>query len=525
MSSGGVALTMTGDAAKLIAEMAKVTGRLDDVQKGLRGVADTAKQARKIAEEQASAQAKAFTAITNTIAAYASFQSILSAITAEMQLQDQLNQKAVQTQVTLSSARREIVRALPGTSEADLKKIFSETQKTAKETNVDEKFIARAMSEAISASGGNVPGSQKAVKQAAMFLSDQPDAIPKFAGSLMDLSKVTGTDDARVNQGFLSYIGGLSRVNDPNLMAMNIPQALIGAKSFGATSNEAASAYAALTVGSGDIRGATSGTGLIALAQQMQEFLPGELNAVQRSAIDAAKKKSPRKLTEQDKAALELEQRSQLGLDTFGKRVEFLQGNRDMADKFLSGASFEKTVLGPITDLLLDKNSETSKQFASNLKTIPGNADLARSADQMIASFGVDPLAKQAAGEQSAASAIAQLEQVDERSNRVKNTIAVLQASGGASAATGMLDRAFLNASQGLGMEQGASEFMVSSRIRELQQMVSQSEGPLGGISKEEAEMRRKQIEILEEHLAELRGLRSDANRNQQAPPVDAHNE
>lgn len=322
----------------------------------------------------------------------------------------------VKRQISVGASRNVVIRNLPGASDALQRNVLLQNQRLVGSTGVSEVDINLARAEALSASGGDVSGSRAAVDIAAQFLPDQPGQIGAFAGSLLDLSKVTGTRNARVNLGLLTSVGGLSRVVDPSAQAQNIPSALIGAKSFGTSTQTGAALFGALSEGSADITGATSGTGLVALAQQLQELGDEQF---------AGKKFIP-----------EL-----AGTGSTLERIRLLQGNRDVARRFVANASFEKKVLGPITDLLLNRRSDTAKAFESKLSAIPDNAGLSRQADQVLASFRrnntLEPVAARGRYLETA------LEQMQVTSGRpdysreeLENLRAILQESGSSATAS-----------------------------------------------------------------------------------------
>lgn len=295
-------------------------------------------------------------------AAAASVAAVIKVVADEIRAAQDLADRAAQRQISIAASRNVVIRNLPGASDALQRKILLQNQSLVSSTGVSEVDLNLARAEALSASGGDVAGSLDAVNVAAQFLADRPGEIGGFAGSLLDLSKVTGTRDAKVNLGLLTAVGGLSRVVDPSAQAQNIPSALIGAKSFGTSTQTGAALFGALSEGSADIKGATSGTGLIALAQQLQK-LGDEKFAGNKFIPELA------------------------GTNTTLERIRLLQGNRGVAERFLANASFEKKVLGPITDLLLNQGSETSKAFESKLSAIPDNAGLAAAGGQVLGSF------------------------------------------------------------------------------------------------------------------------------------------
>lgn len=285
-----------------------------------------------------------------------SIQAVTRLITTELQSQSDLRDKAEATKATIFTTRQDVRRNLAGEDLSTQDKVLDQNRELAARLDISEKFINAARAAALSASGGNVAASLDAVTGAARFLADKPGDIGGFAGSLLDLSKVTGTTDASVNLGLLTKVGALSRVVAPQQQAQNIPRALIGATSFGATARESAALFAALTTGSGDITGAAGGTGTIALAKQLRDF----------SEVPGA---------------------------TTGEKIRALQADRTLAKTFLGDASFEKVVLGPIEQLLLDQQSQVAQQFRSNLAEIPDTSGLGRLGVSTLASLEAGRLA------------------------------------------------------------------------------------------------------------------------------------
>lgn len=375
-------------------------------------------------------------------------------VQAEIKTTINLQKQAGQKQVTLNSARLDVARNMAGASEAEVAKVLAAGGSIATDEKIEERYIQAAIASAISASGGNVPSALAAVRQSAKFLPDKPAEIAGFAGSLLDLAKVTGTDDAKVNQGLLSMVGAMSRVVNPRQQAMNIPRSLIGQMAFGAEAPTAAALFAALTTGSGDFMGATTGTASIALAEQLEAFLPaagktaqskgglGELDRIeladlapraQRARDRAAAGKTLGTKARADwrrhdalkvkEASLTMEAAIPAGMGTLGDRIGYLQANPEMAGQFLKSASFEKVAKGPIIQLLTEATSDVAKQFATNLKQIPtvqpgavwanllpglgkqlgiptapqmDRQAMAALADQSIANFAADPLSANA---------------------------------------------------------------------------------------------------------------------------------
>lgn len=410
-----VQLEMSGDEARLLASLKRSEAEIQRLEAALKKMGETGEKSSKKTQEQlwkeqrevrklkgaweetekAREEAekpfgeKLIPSITAAAGGIMSVTTALNALRAEVDQIIARQAKAADAAMTLNQARQDVIRNMPGASRAQIDKVIANITTTSRATNVDEKIIALSMASALSAGGGDIGAAESAVGQSARFLADRPEAIAGFAGSLLDLSKVTRTTDARVNQGLLSYVGGLSRVVKPELQAANIPESLIGQQAFGGDMRTSAALFAALTTGSGDITGARSGTAAIALAQQMQEFFSGPI-------ADMSKGKGFwNRLSGYGKNIAF----GAIPADTELQRLFALQNIPGLADAFLStpGVSFEKKSIGPITQLLTDPTSDVARMFKDNMRKIPGQQRLAEIADEMLAARSADPLERAAA--------------------------------------------------------------------------------------------------------------------------------
>lgn len=365
MASGNVEVRFTGDAASLEREITKLKAKAQQLQDKLRDVGGAGRKSGDELSKLGNATAKAFD--TSGLMRMASFLApggMLVAgaalLRAEFEKIIRLQEQAAGAQLTLGSARKDIVRNLAGSSPADITAVLQAGSKIASRTGVEERFIASGLASALSASGGNIPGSMAAVEEAAKFLPDRPESIPEFAGSLLDLSKITGTMDARTNRGLLALVGSMSRVVDPARQAKNIPPALIGMRGVGATPQEAAALFATITESMADTTGEMSGTAAIQLGRQLEKFF------IPPTGPSVA--------------------------DTMGERIRFLQENPGHREAFMKDASFEAKAFAPIRDLLRSSTTAVAESFARNQAKIPGTEELRRIADEQVMSFGLDPL-------------------------------------------------------------------------------------------------------------------------------------
>jgi len=345
-----LAVKMTGNERELLKSLQRAERRIDGLERKLKQTAGASREAGRATDDAFGSKAAGMvrnlaTGLMGAGGLYAGFR----AIRAELEQIAQLQDRAFQTHTTLASAQQDVIRNLQGVPEDQAKQFLADVRGVAADTRVKEKHLLAGAASALSASGQDLPASLKAVTQAARFLPDKPGDIGLLAGSLLDMAKITGTTDAAVNQGYLSAIAAQSRLVDPAAQARNIPPALIGMRQFGATSREAAAAFATQTVQAGDIKGEMSGTAVISMAEQLEEFFV------------------------QDKKVQRLNRR--FGIDpmalTMGQRIEGLWANPEMAARFMEGASFEKKALGPIRSLLTQPGGEAAEAYRRTLGAIP----------------------------------------------------------------------------------------------------------------------------------------------------------
>jgi hypothetical protein len=305
-------------------------------------------------QQEASFGKQALSSLVKYGAGLATLGTAAKLVTNELRAQQDLVDKAQAAKTTVSESRNVLIRNLVGESDATVKGVLSEDADLAKRLNVSESVVNMARADALSATGGDRKASYEAVAIATQFLKDRPADIAGFTGTLTDLSKATGTTDAQVNLGYLATVGKLSRVVDPRAQGQNLAPAIINQLAYGSTSQEAAALTAALTSAAADSQGATSGTGSIALAEQLRSFFGGQ--------------------------------------GTTGQRIAALQSDPAKAQAFLADASFEKKVGGVIEQLLTDPNSEAARLFRANLSQIPDTAGLRARGGQAIAALGLNNL-------------------------------------------------------------------------------------------------------------------------------------
>lgn len=399
-------------------------------KKGWEEEAKAAESAGKATQEMTATGSRGIeamaTRLTGFVAGLASMRTIINLAKAEYENLVRMQADQAGAQLDVSSARLDVLRNMPGSTAQDRSRALDAAREIARSTQTGEAAVDRALAAALSASGGNLDSSIQAVGAAARMLPDKPTDMAMYAGAMLDLSKVTGTTDAQVNQGLLSFVGGMSRVVDPSQQAQHIPKALIGIQGYGGTAAESTALFAALSVASADPSGQSSGTAAVRLAEQLRAFLPAEgrpaemggpglseIDQQQREALHADRKyrEAVRRRNEGGRLSeehLRLLKREEVfaareergretmpalpGMATFGERLAYLQANPEVARKFLSEASFEAKTGAPVEQLLLNPESVAAREYAKNVGMMPGLDALAGMGRDMVASLQNEPL-------------------------------------------------------------------------------------------------------------------------------------
>ncbi|HUU94533.1 MAG TPA: hypothetical protein VM487_02250, partial [Phycisphaerae bacterium] len=341
-------------------EFAKLEGKVSRLQDKLDAAGRAGTRAGKSMKDTGEHAGKAFDPqrITQWVTGLLAGGAALQVITGELAAQHDLEKKQASSQVTLASARKDVLRNMAGVDAATKQEALASMRRMSTETGIEERFILQGFAQGYSASGGDQAATEAALRLGTKYLADKPEQIGGYVGSLIDMSKVTRTTDPEINQGLLTVTSAASRVVDPMQQARNIPRAMVNMQAYDTSANTGSALFSALSNATADFMGATSGTGVVALTQQMQKF------------FEADDRRDP---------------------GTSALRIAALQGDKDLATEFLSEASFEKTVGGPIKDFLLDRDSSMAKTFAKDLAALPGPEGLRRIGRSVTADFEIDP--------------------------------------------------------------------------------------------------------------------------------------
>jgi len=399
---------------------------IQQVKQGWKEQADAAEKVQEsMSPESIAAYATAF------VGGFASIQKAIQLVNTELRTKIELQAKAKETHLSAEGARAELIQNLPGSWTIEQKKQFlAESNKIASERGIPIEQVDSALSQTISATGGNAKAAINAANTAAKYMAAQPAKFNLFAGSMADLQSVTGTDDSEVGLGLLKEVGVMSRTVKAEQKATSIPKALSGMKAFGATMQESSALFGALSTATKDAMGDQTKTATIQLAKQLEDFLPlagrteqriGGLTDLDRDqrktdekalAKALARKATGATLTTEQIAVIKRDEDlkkkeaeaytipSAPALGSMGARISYLQQNPAEAKRFIEtgkgegawkGMTLEAGAIGQARQLFLDPNSEAARLYKQNLASLPDVAGLKASGAQAIKDLDIDP--------------------------------------------------------------------------------------------------------------------------------------
>ncbi len=339
----------------------------------------TSRSSVNLTKQQTNVASSAVGAATRMIATYASVNTAIRFVNASLQAQIDLHNKAEGVVVDTASAQIKFLRNLGDVSSEERSKALTTIREISKETGVKQSAIFLAASTAVSARGAlSVQESLAAVRQAARIAPEDVGESTAIAGGILDVSTLTGIEDAKKNLGFLLAIGETARIVSPKDVSENVIRAALGVAATGDTPEFSTALVSTLTQAVKDPTGRISGTGAIQLARKLRDFLPEE-DVFERDSRDRRVLKT-----------------KGTGLASTEARLRAVQESPDLTERFLALPGFEEKLKGAI-ERLIKKEDGLDKLLSETTVRIGDPKFGAEKAERIIAGIEAVPLQSAAA--------------------------------------------------------------------------------------------------------------------------------
>lgn len=223
--------------------------------------------------------AKIAGSIVGATSVMSAFQQVVRLVGDEFEQLQQKQLKAAQAIQSFSTARATAILNKP--SDISVSELESIVERVSRSASVSRADVFRAAAGPLSAKGAATPEAFESALSSAVNIQRvtggaiDPNVI---AGSILDVSKITGIADATTNLGFIQQFGQTSRITNPSQQAAALPPALLSGQAAGDTAEQTAELLAALTQLIGDVEGRLSTTATTQLIKQLRsgEILPRE---------------------------------------------------------------------------------------------------------------------------------------------------------------------------------------------------------------------------------------------------------
>ncbi len=285
-----------------------------------------------------------------------SIQTVISVIRGEMEAIKREAEKTNQSQLTAFDARSVLKRNIASLGIEKARGLEKQADSLSGEIGIEQWHVDNALASAISTSD-NENQALNRVRLASKYLPDSPEAFGIFAGSLGDLAAATRDNNDMRNLGFMLTVGAQSRVTDDQKLAEQLPKAISGAVTYGATPEEAGALFDAISTKTADTEGRTTGTAVLQLTEQMRDKVKG---------------------------------------GSFRERLGMLRADPELAKEFIEKASFEVKAKGAIEELILNKDSLISRSYESLLGSFGTPESQIKTAEDLLSYLGEGRIAKTA---------------------------------------------------------------------------------------------------------------------------------
>lgn len=373
-----VTLKVGGDnreAIRVVEQLQKKVEQLEASNKRL------SLESKKGAQESSMGWEKAAAGIGQAVAGYVSLQTAISNVTNALREKMELEKEAANVQARVSGSQRSFLINMGLANPAEKQAANERILAIARSTGASLDSLYAAAGTAASARGGLSFGQTwDALGQAARVQPGNAGELNALTGGLLDMSKLSGSGDAKVNLGLTVGVAQMARLTNLQQVSQNLIPAAINVAQRGGSAQQALAQVATITGALADATGATSGTAGIQLSNQLAEMLPETdvYETITRNGREIRRLKT-----------------KGTGLNNSFDRIRFAQDNPLFREKFLAQASFEQKA-GAAVEQLLTKDSELSRLLFANEAAMPSFADAPGIVEGFIE--GIDQSALQVSG-------------------------------------------------------------------------------------------------------------------------------
>lgn len=343
------------------------------IKRELAGVRDESRQGAQDSSRQNSLLREGAAAVGKYFSAWALGATAVRLVTDEIRNMMAVQERALRATQSVGDAQIAALRNVGAKTVGEREQFLQTVDDMSATTGVSTKDLYQRFGTGYSARG---PLSTKAVEEAvrvsALVVPESAEEGTTFAGALLDLAKVTGSEDARANAGLLMSIGETSRVTDIGRLSKNLPPALTAIAAKGDTGQQAGAIFSAITTGMADPTGEQSKTAAISLAEQLAEALPEATQYAFKKQTKGGVTREVREVAAEG-----------TGLKTTMERIRFLQENAEAREKFFGNATFEKASAESIRQLLRGEGT-AAEALDVNLARMPSAQDAAAIFDERV---------------------------------------------------------------------------------------------------------------------------------------------
>lgn len=365
-----VKFTATSNFSKVEGDLRKIQRENIKLREEIRKVATESKkgseEGRRGQQNLSRAVSGGVQSLARQAAAYLSVQAAIQAVNQELEKRIRLENESTSTQIKVADAQAKAIRNLGDVTDKQAKQFLGRVEGLARSTGIKREQLLAASSDVLSATGGNRQQTLDILRQAGPLLRDDQAQLGEFGGAVADLQRATGVKDVKQAIGLVLSTQGQARITGLEGFTNAAPAlaAVTGTDSSGdavRAARQGGALFSAIGAQTADKKGAVSKTATIALATQLQRFLPEE--DIVRPGQETIKG---------------------TGLSTLFERIEALQKDATLRQKFLFGdkdrgiaaASFEKEAQTPIRRLLSDPNSAEAQSLRAAFAKISLDAGL-----------------------------------------------------------------------------------------------------------------------------------------------------